>query len=104
MGRNKDLRDFDKDKIVLARWLGQNSSETVRLVGCSWSAVVRIYQQWPEEGQITNWWQGAGHPRLIDAQGQWRLSRLVWANRISVAKVTQNSALSTVHCWCTFKF
>jgi len=47
MGRNKDLSDFHKGQIVLARRLGQSISETTRLVGCSWSAVVRIYQQCP---------------------------------------------------------
>ena len=40
------------------------------LVGCSRSAVVSIYRQWSEEGQITNRRQGVGCPRLIDAQGQ----------------------------------
>ena len=33
MGRSKDLSDFDKDQIVMARRLGQSISETVRLVG-----------------------------------------------------------------------
>lgn len=54
-------------------------------------AVVRIYQQWSEEGQTTNWQQGVGPPRLIVPRGQQRLSHLVRANRSStVAQVTQN--------------
>jgi len=54
MGRNKDVSDFDKGQIVMARQLGQSISETARLVCCSQSAVVRIYQKWSEEGQTTN--------------------------------------------------
>jgi len=45
MGKNKDLSDFDKGQIDMARRLGQSISETARLVGCFWSVVVRIYQQ-----------------------------------------------------------
>ncbi|MBN3309347.1 CUX2 protein, partial [Amia calva] len=39
MGKCKDLSDFDKGQIVMARRLGQSISKTAALVGCSWSAV-----------------------------------------------------------------
>lgn len=81
MGRNKDLSDFDKSQIVMARQQGQN-----RIVGCSQSAVVRIYQQWSEEGQTTNQRQGVGRPMRdgrIYARRQRRLSHLVRANKRS---------------------
>ncbi len=54
IGKNKDLSDFDKGQIVAARQLCQSISETVRLVGCYWSAFVRTEQQWSKEGQTTN--------------------------------------------------
>ena len=77
MGRSKDLSNFDKGQIIMARRLGQSISETTRLVECSLTAVVSTYRQWSEEGQTTNRRQGVGRPRLIDARGQQRLSRLV---------------------------
>ena len=91
MGRSEDLSDFDKGQIVMARRLGQSISEMARLVGCSQSAVVSTYRQWSEERQTTNRRQGVGHPKLIDARGQRRLSRLVRTDRRStVAQVTEN--------------
>ncbi|ROL46548.1 hypothetical protein DPX16_21732 [Anabarilius grahami] len=46
MGKRKDLSEFDKGQIVMARRLGQSISKTSALVGCSRSAVVSIYQKW----------------------------------------------------------
>lgn len=91
MGRRKDLSLFDKDQIVMARRLGRSISETARLVGCSRAAVVRIYQQWSEEGQIQNRRQGVGRPRLIDDKGQQKLWQLVETNeRATVAQITEH--------------
>ena len=106
MGRSKDLSDFSKGQIVMARLLGQSISETARLVGCSRLAVVSTYRQYSEEEQTTNRRQGVGHPRLIDVRGQRRLSRLDRTDRRStVAQVTEyfngghgrNVSRSTVH-------
>jgi len=47
MGRNKDLTDFNNDRIVMVWRQVQSTSEMERLLGSSWSAVVRIYQQCP---------------------------------------------------------
>jgi len=44
MGKSKDLFAFDKVQIVIVRRFGQSISELEKLVGCSKSAVVRIYQ------------------------------------------------------------
>ena len=90
MGRSKDLSGFEKGQIVMARRLGQSISETARLVGCSRSAVVNTYRQWSEEGQTTNRRKGVGRARLIDVQGQRRLSHLVQTDRSTVAQVTEN--------------
>ena len=91
MGRSKDLSDFDKGQIVMARRLGQSISETERLVECPWSGVVNTYRQWSEEGQTTNRRQGVGHPRLIDARGQRGQSHLVQTDRrCTAAQVTEN--------------
>ncbi|KAK3557043.1 hypothetical protein QTP70_024260 [Hemibagrus guttatus] len=46
MGKRKDLSEFDKGQIVMARPLDQSISKTAALVGCSRSAVVSIYQKW----------------------------------------------------------
>ncbi|ROL44235.1 hypothetical protein DPX16_4304 [Anabarilius grahami] len=76
MGKSKDLSEFDKDQIVMARRLGQSISKTAALVGCSRSAAVSIYQKWSEEVTVVNRRQGHGRPRLIDARGERRLVRV----------------------------
>ncbi|ROL44478.1 hypothetical protein DPX16_20747 [Anabarilius grahami] len=90
MGKRKDLSEFDRGQIVMARRLGQSISKTEALVGCSWSAVVSIYQKWTKEGTVVNWRQGHGWPRLIDARGERRLARVVRSNRrATVAQIAQ---------------
>ncbi|ROI16577.1 hypothetical protein DPX16_22554 [Anabarilius grahami] len=54
MGKRKDLSEFDKGQIVMARRLGQSISKTAALVGCSRSAVVSIYQKWFRKGTVVN--------------------------------------------------
>ncbi|ROL52937.1 hypothetical protein DPX16_8500 [Anabarilius grahami] len=76
MGKRKDLNEFDKDQIVMARRLGQSISKIPALVGCSRSAVVSIYQKWS-----VNRRQGPGWPSLIDARGEQRLARVFRSNR-----------------------
>ena len=61
MGKCKDLSDFDKGQIVMARWLGQSISKIAALVRCSWSAVVSTYQKWSKEGKAKN--RRKGHDR-----------------------------------------
>ena len=78
MGQRKDVSDFDKGQIVLARRLGQNISRTAALVGCSRSAVVRTDQKWSKEGTGE---PTGSDPRLIDARGERRLARVVRSNR-----------------------
>ena len=90
MGKHKDLSEFDKGQIVMARRLGQSISKTAALVGCSRSAVVSIYQKWSKEGTVVNRRQGHGRPRLIDARGERRLARVVRSNRrATVAQIAQ---------------
>ncbi|ROL50368.1 hypothetical protein DPX16_19894 [Anabarilius grahami] len=69
MGMRKDLNEFDKGQIVMARRLGQSISKTAALVGCSRSTVVSIYQKWSKERTVVNRRQGHERPRLIDARG-----------------------------------
>lgn len=45
MGNCKDLRDFDMDKIAMARGLGQSNYKTEDFVGFCGSEVVRTYQK-----------------------------------------------------------
>ncbi|KAK3565000.1 hypothetical protein QTP86_032509 [Hemibagrus guttatus] len=42
MDKRKDLSEFDEGQIVMARPLDQSISKTAALVGCSWSAVIKI--------------------------------------------------------------
>jgi len=70
MGRNKDLSEFDKGQIVMARRLVKSISKMLWLMGFSQSEVVRICQQWSEEGQTTNRLQVVGCLRLMNAGGQ----------------------------------
>ncbi|KAK3507722.1 hypothetical protein QTP70_034827, partial [Hemibagrus guttatus] len=81
MDKRKDLSEFDKDQIVMARPLNQSISKTAALVGCSRSAVVSIYQKWSKEGTVVNQRQGHGWSRLIDAHGELRLARVIRSNR-----------------------
>ncbi|ROL54188.1 hypothetical protein DPX16_10611 [Anabarilius grahami] len=90
MSKCKDLSEFDKGQIVIARQLGQSISKTAALVGCSRSAVVSIYQKWSKEGTVMNRRQGHGRPRLIDACGERRLACVVRSNRrATVAQIAQ---------------
>ena len=56
IGRSKDLSDFDKGQIVMARRLGQSISETARLV-------VSTHRQWSEENKPQT------GDRMLGAQG-----------------------------------
>lgn len=42
LARGKDLHDFNKHLIIMARQLHQSVSKITRLVECSWSAVVYL--------------------------------------------------------------
>ncbi|KAK1890463.1 Resolvase [Dissostichus eleginoides] len=78
MGKRKDVSDFDKGQIVMARRLGQGISKTAALVGCSQSAVVSsTYQKCSGDGKPVNRRQGHGWQRLIDARRERRLARVV---------------------------
>ena len=90
MGKNKDLSDFEKGQIVMARRLGHSISRTAGLVGCSRFAVVSTYQKWSKEGQPVNRRQGHGRPRLIDTRGERRLARVVQLHRkATVAQIAE---------------
>uniref|UniRef100_A0A671YBG6 Tc1-like transposase DDE domain-containing protein n=1 Tax=Sparus aurata TaxID=8175 RepID=A0A671YBG6_SPAAU len=90
MGKCKDLSDFNRGQIVMARRLGQSISETAGLVGCSRSAVVSTYQKWSKEGQPVNRRKGHGRPRLIDARGERRLARVVQSHsKATVAQIAE---------------
>ncbi|KAK3544745.1 hypothetical protein QTP86_026139, partial [Hemibagrus guttatus] len=67
MGKSKDLSEFDKGQIVMARPLDQSISKTAALLGCSLSAVVSIYQKWSKEGTVVNRRQGHGQPKPMHA-------------------------------------
>ncbi|ROL51382.1 hypothetical protein DPX16_22478 [Anabarilius grahami] len=68
MGKRKDLSEFNKGYILMARQPGQSISKTAALVGCSRSAVVSIYQKWSKVETVVNQRQGHERPRLIDAR------------------------------------
>lgn len=53
---HKGLSQFEEDQFVMARRLGQFTSKTAALLGCSWFAVVSIYQKWSKEGRKELWW------------------------------------------------
>lgn len=89
MGKCRDLSDFDKGQIVMARCLGESISKTAALVGCSRSAVVLTYQKWSKEGQPVNRRQGHGRPRLIDADGEQKLAHVVQSSKATVAQIAE---------------
>ncbi|KAK3523932.1 hypothetical protein QTP70_016739, partial [Hemibagrus guttatus] len=93
MGKCKDLSEFDKGQIVMARRLDQSISKTAAIVGCSRSAVVSIYQKWSKEGTVVNRRQGRGRSRLIDAHEEGRLARVIRSNRrATVAQIAEVNA------------
>ncbi|CAN9501504.1 unnamed protein product [Ophioblennius macclurei] len=96
MGKRKDLSDFEKGQIVMARRLGQSISQTAALVGCSRCAVVNVYQKWSREGEPVNRRQGHGRPKLIDARGERKLARVVRSNR--KATVAEIAEKLNAHC------
>ncbi|KAK3565723.1 hypothetical protein QTP86_014200 [Hemibagrus guttatus] len=71
MGKCKDLSEFDKGQIVMARPLDKSISKTAAQLQ------VNIYQKWSKEGTVVNRQLGHGQPRLIDARGE---RRLAWSN------------------------
>ena len=89
MGKRKDVSDFDKGQIVMARRLGQSISKTAALVGCSRSAVVRDLPK-VVQGRKTGEPATGSDPRLIDARGERRLARVVRSNRrATVAQIAE---------------
>ena len=71
MGKHKDLSDFDKGRIVMARRLGQSIFKTAALVGflvCSAQYLSKVVQGRKSSEPATGSW-----PRLIDARGEWKL-------------------------------
>lgn len=90
MGKRKDLSDFDKGQIVMARRLGLSISKTAELVGCSRFAVVSTFQKWSKEGHPVNRRKGHGRPRLIDARGEKMLADLVQSHSgATVAQIAE---------------
>ncbi|GBN35612.1 hypothetical protein AVEN_33865-1 [Araneus ventricosus] len=65
----------------MARRFGTSITETVRLIGCSRSAVVSIHANWINDGDTSSRRQGVGRPRVIKEKGHRRLPRLVKQNR-----------------------
>ena len=65
MGKRKDLSNFDKGQIVMARRLGQSISKTAAFVGCSQSAVADTHQKQSKEGKAVNQQQGHGQDSLM---------------------------------------
>lgn len=52
-------------------WLGESTSTTAGLVGCSWCAVISTYQRWSKEGQTKKVaWSDKSHFLLHHVSGQ----------------------------------
>lgn len=69
MGKRKDLSNFEKGQIAIARSLGESISKTASPVGHSWDALVSTYHMWAKEGQLTNQQHGYRCPRPTDVCG-----------------------------------
>ncbi|KAI5109545.1 eukaryotic translation initiation factor 4B isoform X2 [Silurus meridionalis] len=65
----------------LSSVIGQNLPGFIYSCGCSWSAVVSIYQKCSKDGTVVNRRQGHVQPKNIDARGGRRLVRVVRSNR-----------------------
>ncbi|GBL90823.1 hypothetical protein AVEN_215555-1 [Araneus ventricosus] len=87
MGKTADLSEFDGGQIVIARRLETIITETVRLVGCSRSAVVSIHAKRINDGDTISRRQDVGRPRVIKEKGRRKLSKK--QNRLqTVAELT----------------
>ena len=69
MGKCKDLSEFDRGQIVMARQLGQSISRTATLVGCSWSAVVKSGPRKERGEPLTGSWGGQGSVKNVGSEG-----------------------------------
>ena len=78
MGKRKDLSDFHKGQIVMARRLGLSIS---RSCGVFPVCGGQYLPKWSKIGQPVNRRQGHGGPRLFDACEERRLARLVRSQR-----------------------
>lgn len=108
---DKDLGDFDKGQIVMARWLGLSISKMAGLMVCSRYKVVRFCQRLSNKKQLVNWQYGHRLSRLIYACGQWwhiTACWVVWVRaQISHVIVPQKQIKSLLkdptvagsHCW-----
>lgn len=83
------MGESDKDRIVIARWLGLNIFIPAALMVCSWSAVIRIYQKWSKQKSVVNKQQGHVWPGLIDALGDCKRVCVVRTSRAFIAKLMQ---------------
>uniref|UniRef100_A0A3Q0R331 Transposase Tc1-like domain-containing protein n=1 Tax=Amphilophus citrinellus TaxID=61819 RepID=A0A3Q0R331_AMPCI len=80
MGKSRDLSEFERGAIVGARNAGCSLSQTAKLLGCSRTAVSRVYREWWHKQKTSSDRGASGRKRLVDEDGEKRLERMVEAN------------------------
>uniref|UniRef100_A0A3Q0QYA9 Transposase Tc1-like domain-containing protein n=1 Tax=Amphilophus citrinellus TaxID=61819 RepID=A0A3Q0QYA9_AMPCI len=80
MGKSRDLSEFERGAIVGARRAGRSISQTAKLLGCSRTAVSRVYREWCQKQKTSSDRGASGRKRLVDEDGEKRLEKIVEAN------------------------
>lgn len=89
---------FIKKSMIVGFWdKRRNISGMANFVNCSRTALVKVYDA-KEDGTFKNQW--LGKLRAINARGEWRLEKCVWANRLATvepvtAQINQRDTKST---------
>uniref|UniRef100_A0A669DQ91 Transposase Tc1-like domain-containing protein n=1 Tax=Oreochromis niloticus TaxID=8128 RepID=A0A669DQ91_ORENI len=80
MGKSRDLSEFERGMIVGARRAGCSISQTANLLGCSRTAVSRVYNEWCEKKKTSSDRATTGRKRLVDENGEKWIESVVEAN------------------------
>ncbi len=87
MGKKWDLSDFERGRVVGARWADLSISKTADILGFSHTTISRVYREWFKKEKMSSERQLCERKCLVEVRGQRGMGRLVRDDR--KATVTQ---------------